>query len=283
MLFCQYIVGFCADLIVTSRVESIAQKLNYECRWIESLTQLAPFEGGRPERRKLTEPLTGPDAILINQLTIWQPEMILFDLGNAAVPWQDWIATIKTSAATRRIPVLCFGARLDLTDMQAAKDAGADLVLARSRFFSDLLNLIEKHARRTDYEAIKDACQESLSQQAIHGLELFNQGEYFEAHEVLEDAWKEDASPGRELYRAVLQVAVAYLQIERRNYNGAAKMFLRVRQWIDPLPDECRGVDVARLRKDASRIHDLLLELGPERIAEFDTRIFTPVYYRRML
>jgi hypothetical protein len=48
-----------------------------------------------------------------------------------------------------------------------------------------------------------------------------------------------------EVYRAVLQVAVAYFQIERGNYNGAAKMFLRLRQWIDPLPDYCRGIDIA--------------------------------------
>jgi predicted metal-dependent hydrolase len=84
---------------------------------------------------------------------------------------------------------------------------------------------------------------------------------------------------GRDLYRAVLQVAVAYYQIERANYNGAAKMFLRMRQWIEPLPDVCRGIDVAQLRTDSRRVHQALLALGPERLHEFDVSLLRPVKY----
>jgi hypothetical protein len=72
---------------------------------------------------------------------------------------------------------------------------------------------------------------------------------------------------------------VAYLQIERGNYNGAVKMFLRMRQWIDPLPDQCRGVDVASLRADAYAVQSLLLSQGRERIAGFDRGLFKPVRY----
>ena len=74
-------------------------------------------------------------------------------------------------------------------------------------------------------------------------------------------------------------MAVAYLQIERGNYNGALKMFLRVRQWIDPLPDLCRGVDVAQLRADARHVHESLLALGREGIGRFDRRLFKRVVY----
>jgi predicted metal-dependent hydrolase len=76
-----------------------------------------------------------------------------------------------------------------------------------------------------------------------------------------------------------LQVAVAYYQIQRGNYNGAAKMFLRMRQWIDPLPDRCRGVDVARLRAEAREAHRALVALGPERLHEFDRSLLRPVHY----
>lgn len=72
---------------------------------------------------------------------------------------------------------------------------------------------------------------------------------------------------------------MAYLQIERGNYHGAVKMFLRVRQWIDPLPDQCRGVDVARLRDDAAVVYEQLVALGPERIAQFDFNLLKPVVY----
>jgi hypothetical protein len=72
---------------------------------------------------------------------------------------------------------------------------------------------------------------------------------------------------------------VAYLQIERGNYNGALKMFLRVRQWIDPLPERCRGVEVARLRADAKAAYEHLQALGRERVSEFDRGLFHPVLY----
>jgi hypothetical protein len=78
----------------------------------------------------------------------------------------------------------------------------------------------------------------------------------------------------------VLQVAVAYLQIERGNYTGAIKMFLRVRQWIEPLPDVCRSIDVAALRRDAEQVRARLIALGPENIGLFDRSLFRPVRYR---
>jgi hypothetical protein len=56
-------------------------------------------------------------------------------------------------------------------------------------------------------------------------------------------------------------------------------MLLRVRQWLDPLPDICRGINIAQLRRDAQAVHDTLLQLGPERINEFDLTSFKDVEY----
>ena len=142
-----------------------------------------------------------------------------------------------------------------------------------------MVDLIQEYSRVPNPLELDETCQAALPELAQRGLELFNKGEYFEAHELLEEIWKEDITPGRELYRAVLQIAVAYLQITRRNYNGAIKMFWRSRQWIDPLPDECRGVDVAQLRKDARQVYRTLVDLGRERISEFDLSLLKPVHY----
>jgi predicted metal-dependent hydrolase len=109
---------------------------------------------------------------------------------------------------------------------------------------------------------------------------LFNVGEYFEAHEVLEHAWNEDTSAARDLYRAIVQVAVAYLQMERGNYRGAVKMFLRMRQWFAPLPEVCRGVDVAGLREAARDVEERLLALGEEGMGGWERELFQPVQIR---
>jgi hypothetical protein len=70
------------------------------------------------------------------------------------------------------------------------------------------------------------------------------------------------------------------LQIERKNYKGAVKMFLRLRQWITPLPAECRGVDIARLKDDSQQVYERLIALGPENMAEYEAGLFQPVRYR---
>ncbi len=274
------IIGFVADLMLETRIEATASKLGFEARWIERPDQVASFEPDDP-MQTTAEPATGIETGLIDQLSLWQPALILFNLGNPDFPWREWIARIKSSPATRRLPVVCFGPHVQAQTLKAARSAGAEAVLARSQFLSDLPGVIQKYARTPDYEAIELACQAPLSALGIKGIELFNHGEFFEAHEELENAWNEDTSPGRELYRAILQVSVAYLQIERGNFPGAVKMFQRLRQWIDPLPEECRGVDVARLRAEARQAHQALLALSPQRINEFDHRLFRPVVYRK--
>ncbi|MGD2157497.1 MAG: DUF309 domain-containing protein, partial [Anaerolineales bacterium] len=215
----------------------------------------------------------------LEEITRLQPILIIFDLDNKNIPWPGWISLIKSVPATRRIPVMCFGPHKELDVMRAARKAGADLVISRSRFTSSLSNHIQELARIPDLEAIKASCQEPLHPKAVLGLEAFNRGDYYDAHEYLEEAWMDDLSEGRKLYQSVLQIAVAYYQIMRGNYKGAAKMFLRVRQWIEPLPEECKGVNVSKLRQDSYAVHHELLDLGTKRIEELDHSLLKPVEY----
>jgi tetratricopeptide (TPR) repeat protein len=272
------IVAFVADLMFAARIESVAHRMGYRLELIERSSQIAPVED-LPLDRLPGEHLVGPGAVLLDRLSAWGPALLIFDLNNHEIPWREWIPLLTSVPATRRIPVLCFGSHVDVEATQAARSAGATAVVARSRFTSALPELIRKYARIPDLSRLAYACEQPLSSLALKGLAEFNRGEYFEAHEYLELAWNEDHSPARELYRAILQVGVAYLQIERGNYNGAVKMFLRLRQWIDPLPPLCRGVDVARLREDARQVHQVLLALGPDQIADFDRNLFKPVLY----
>ena len=296
------IIAFVSDLFFSSRIEAAAQALDFHVltierdeviglnnldndgvQYAEHLEVQAPRErsGQAPQEQSGQAPQeqSGQGSTLLNMLTQPRPALIIFDLGNGSISWRKWIPLIKSSPATRRIPVLCFGAHMDAESLVAARSAGADAVLARSKFVQSLAELLQKYARRIDYSALGEACQQKLSEIAIRGLDAFNRGEYFEAHEILEEAWNHDPTPGRELYRAILQVAVAYLQIERKNYRGAMKMFLRLRQWIDPLPDVCRGVNVAKLRSDARQVHESLQTLGADHIDEFDQSLFTPVLF----
>lgn len=257
------IIAFVSELMAQSRIESAARAAGYEVEWIESQEKIAPGVAEHPVQQH-AEHLHGPGYFLMEAVTRQQPALLIFDLNNPAVPWREWIAMLRTAAATRRIPLIGYGSHVDVDSFQAAKKAGAQAVLARSAFFGDLPAVLGKYAHLPDQEALASECQKPLHPRAVRGLEHFNAGEYFEAHEELEAAWNADPTPARALYQGVLQVAVAYLQIERNNPDGAKKIFLRSRQWLCPLPDTCRGVDVKQLKEDAEEVEQALKEEGIE-------------------
>jgi rubrerythrin len=126
-------------------------------------------------------------------------------------------------------------------------------------------------------ESWNDLCHAPLHPRAVDGLRLFNAGEYFEAHEALEDAWNAEKGKVRDLYRGILQTAVVYLHITRRNYQGAVKVYLRSQKWMKDWPEICRGIAVGQLRRDAEAVLTEVHRLGMQRIAEFDNSLLKPV------
>jgi uncharacterized protein len=125
----------------------------------------------------------------------------------------------------------------------------------------------------------EDLCNAPLHPQAAQGLRLFNAGHYFEAHEALEEAWNAESGKVRDLYRGILQIAVAYLHITRGNYNGAVKVHERSQKWMRDWPEVCRGIRVGQLRRDAQAVIEEVQRLGKERIDEFDQSLFKPVQW----
>ncbi len=115
---------------------------------------------------------------------------------------------------------------------------------------------------------------------ATAGLRLFNAGEYWHAHEALEAAWKDELGEIRHLYQGILQVGVAYLHVQRHNYRGAVKVFLRSQRLLKPFPDVCRGIAVGQLRRDAEVVLNEVRRLGPDRIAEFDPAMLKPLSWQ---
>ncbi len=125
-------------------------------------------------------------------------------------------------------------------------------------------------------------CDAPLHPNAILGFKHFNAGEYFEAHEELETAWKDEIGEIRDLYKGILLAGVTYLHIKRTNYDGAVKVYGRSQKWITKWPDVCCGVEVERLRKDLNAVIAEVRRLGPEHLAEFDLSLLKPVVWSSM-
>lgn len=220
---------------------------------------------------------------LASAAAIRRPAAILLDLdlpatSEESTDWRTLASAVKRAAATRRVPVL--GLTRRVAAMQAeARRFGCDDVIDRERgaLEPQLKAALRRWVRQIDPEALADACKLPLHPDASRGIELFNHGEYFEAHELLEAAWNEDPGPARDLYQGLLQIAVAYLQIERGNHAGATKLFLRMWHWLDALPATCRGVDVADARSNARTAQQALAALTPDHIDSFDRSLFRPI------
>jgi predicted metal-dependent hydrolase len=189
-----------------------------------------------------------------------------------------WLALVRSDPATRRLPVVALASTPE--GEQRAMSYRVDAVLHLPELQAELGHVLVDHARpAVDQERLSSECDSMIPSLVLKGLREFNAGEYFEAHELLETAWKQETGPVRDVYRAILQIGVGYLQITRGNYQGAHKMFIRAVQWIAPLPDRCHGIDIAQLRADAAVVRTTLETLGPERIKEFDLTLLKPIIF----
>lgn len=83
----------------------------------------------------------------------------------------------------------------------------------------------------------------------IEGLELFNKGEYFECHEVIESLWLETPSADRyrDLYKGVIQAAAAIYQFDRGIVSGALGLYKTSLSYLEAYRPTALGLDVAKL------------------------------------
>ena len=134
-----------------------------------------------------------------------------------------------------------------------------------------------KNEQEGRFAKIERACQDSLPHLAKKGIDLFDQGEFFEAHEELELAWRAEPGPARNLYQGILQIGIAYLHTLRGNYRGARKMFNRAKAVLDGLPDQCQEIDLRQFRTDYKQVEAAVTRLGARNLHQFDRTMLRPV------
>ncbi len=82
------------------------------------------------------------------------------------------------------------------------------------------------------------------------GIELFNQGKFFEAHEVWEQVWKTAVGSEKVFYQGLIQVAAALLHAQRGNHRGAVSVYAKSRPKLDQFPAVCMKIELALFRSE---------------------------------
>jgi uncharacterized protein len=90
------------------------------------------------------------------------------------------------------------------------------------------------------------------------GLALIRAGAYFDAHEELEDEWREAPADERDFLQGLVHVAVAWLHAERGNRNGCERQLEKAARRLGPYAPAHRGVDVAAVLGDVERARTLV-------------------------
>jgi len=80
-------------------------------------------------------------------------------------------------------------------------------------------------------------------------VRTFNAGRYWEAHEVLEAAWRESKS---EFYHGLILYASAMVHVERGNAHGVTAQLGKAVRALAPYRPGHMGVDVEAIFRDAA-------------------------------
>jgi predicted metal-dependent hydrolase len=103
------------------------------------------------------------------------------------------------------------------------------------------------------------------------GLDLARSGEYFAAHEALEDAWRAADPTEKDFFQGLVHVVVAWYQAGRGNEVGCERQLEKAARRLGPFSPAHRGVDVAALLHQVDAAQALgNLELTPLDVPQAD-------------
>ena len=99
-----------------------------------------------------------------------------------------------------------------------------------------------------------------LEDEYLEYIELFNERNFYDCHEVLEELWLDYEGPARRYYQGLIHLASAYLLLLRGNMRGCRARFESTLKYFDEYPDVYQGLHLDPLRDNVQMWLD---RLGP--------------------
>jgi len=119
---------------------------------------------------------------------------------------------------------------------------------------------------------------DELPELYLKGIWLFNEGEFFDCHDELEELWTENRGDERKFIQGLIQAAVGLFHFGNGNLGGARKMYNSAKEKLDPYPSPYMAIDLERFRADLRYSFQELLDAGttyPDGVELQDDRIPT--------
>lgn len=92
------------------------------------------------------------------------------------------------------------------------------------------------------------------------GLKLFNEEEFYECHDVLEELWADCEGGEKKFLQGLIQASVALFHFGNENFGGAKKLYHSSRKYLEPYGDDFMGLELARFLADFQACFQELLD-----------------------
>lgn len=113
-----------------------------------------------------------------------------------------------------------------------------------------------------------DLSNDSVDPRLGEGVALFNQGDYYACHDVLEAIWMEANTLEKPFYQGILQIAVGLYHLGNHNWQGASILLGEGTNRLRPFEPAYGGIDVERLVDCGWAWLTTLHQSGPEQVAD---------------
>jgi predicted metal-dependent hydrolase len=117
----------------------------------------------------------------------------------------------------------------------------------------------------------------------LRGVEQFNAGDYYGAHDTWEEIWQELHGRRATFYQALIQTAVIHVLMQNGSGAGVRAVFSQCRGLFESLPPLHRGIDLRRVLADLSVAVDWIVSRPPgawrdvaRRTAQGEAMLFDP-------
>jgi len=95
--------------------------------------------------------------------------------------------------------------------------------------------------------------ERSLPSEYLAFIELFNQGKFFQAHEVLEHLWRREHGGDRDFYQGLIQIAAVFVHVQKQTPDGAQKMFSSASAYLKKYLPVYKRLNVGELLSETSK------------------------------
>ena len=111
---------------------------------------------------------------------------------------------------------------------------------------------------------------DKMSELFQRGLDEYDKGEYFEAHEAWEDLWSDYNFPDRKFVQGLIQLSVSFVHLGNGNLTGAKNLLKKCQQKFDDYNGIHRKINLSDLKSSIEAVEIVYSELNDCRDFDWD-------------